>query len=109
MTDEQIYALASKRLKISSDIIAVCDKVHWKHVKDSLQNPDADVLEIPQFGTWVIINSRMRSTLKFSIRILRRIKKRLSNPKDKRAVREWEDNVRLFRNLWKLKQECKFN
>lgn len=108
MTDQQIYQKVSKQLGVSVDKVAAYDKAQWNQIKMMLNNPCFDVLEVPMLCTWVVIPSRMNSTLKYSIRVMRKYKRALAEkPNSERTKAAFEDSKRLFKELWKLKKECK--
>lgn len=110
MTEAEIYKQVSRELEIPLDKVIAYDKALWNHMKSSLNNPYFDVLELPEFGTWVIISSRMRSTLKFELRRLRSIKKGYKKfPNSLKHKNQYEDGCKLFRSLWKLKQKLKMH
>ena len=108
MTDDEMFKIVAKDLGLPVEKVKDIDRVQWNTIKSFLNNPSFDVLEIPQFCTFVIIQSRMRSTLRYSLRLLKQIKKKhIKYPNSAKYQREYETNKQLFKNLWKLKRECK--
>lgn len=109
MSESEIHQKVANELNIDVNKVVEYDKKFWQHVKLSLNNPDFDVLEIPFFGSFTMTKPKLFRTLRFSIRILRKMNIRLNkNPENGKLRMDIKIQNELFNKLWKLKKEIKF-
>lgn len=110
MLESELYKKVANDLGISVERVRAYDKHYWKHVKLDLNNPTFDVLEIPFLGSFTITPAKLRSTLKFALRDLKRLRKKIRNDEEisPKLVKNFEDDKQLFKALWKLRASVKF-
>lgn len=107
MLQSEIYKRVSDELNIPLEKVIDYDKQMWNFVKLNLNNPVADTIEIPFFGSFNITKVKMGRTLRRSLIILRRLKKKSERfPDNNKVKNDLEIQMNNFKNLWKLKQEC---
>lgn len=108
MLQSEIYKKVSEDLNIPVERVIEYDRHMWNYIKISLNNPTFDTLEIPFLGSFNITKVKMGRTLRQSVIILRRLKnKAAKHPNNKKIQDDLEIQIKNFRNLWKLKQQCK--
>lgn len=108
MRDKDLYEQVAEQLNLSVKAVEEMDKFFWRNLKKMTNNPESDVIEIPFLGSLSITRAKLNSTMRFSLRNLRRMKKRVINKDDKyydKKMKDFEIQKELFRNLWKLKNE----
>lgn len=110
MLDREMYEIVSNQLDVDVKLVEELDKFFWKELKKDLNNPDADVIEVPFLGSFSITRAKMNSTIKYSLRILRKMKEKnirleLKGKLHEKNIRDLEIQKELFRNLWRLKQK----
>lgn len=103
-----IYARVASELNIPVSKVVEYDRRQWEFIKDSLNNPVADVIEVPYMGSFSITKVKMGRTLRQAIILLKKSKRSLElHPENTKLRIKHESYKELFRKLWKLKQECK--
>lgn len=108
MLQSEMYAKVSHSLNIPLDRVIEYDKQMWNFIRLSLNNPTFDVLEIPFLGSFSITKVKMGRTLRSSLIVIRKTRDKLARyPNNAQLKIRLENEKILFRNLWKLKQQCK--
>lgn len=107
MLPSEIYSRVAAQLGIPVHKVIEYDRRQWEFVKDNLNNPVADVIELPYMGSFSITKVKMGRTLRQAIIIMKKSKRSLElNPENTKLKIKFEAYKVLFKQLWKLKQEC---
>lgn len=111
MQEIDLYKTVAAKLNIDVQKVIEYDKLQWTNVKLDLNNPTFDILEIPFLGSFTMTRPKLISTLKFSLRILKRMRNKMrrnekqNKPNSAKLIRDMESQKKYFSNLWKLKQQ----
>lgn len=109
MLQSEIYKKVADELNIPVERVVDYDKQMWNFIKVSLNNPTFDVMEIPFMGSFTITKVKIGRTLRSSLIILKRLKKKKEKyPDSKKISNDYEIQCKNFRALWNLKKQCKF-
>lgn len=102
-----MYSRVAAELNIPVSKVMEYDRQQWLFVRDNLNNPVADVIEIPYMGSFSITKVKMGRTLKRNLFLLKKTKRSLeAHPENIKLRIKFEAYKTLFRQLWKLKQQC---
>jgi hypothetical protein len=108
MLQSEMYTRVAHQLDIPIHKVIEYDRQMWSYVRNSLNSPEADVIELPFLGSFSITKVKMGRTLRRSVILLKKIKKRLNaRPDDTKLRIKYNYQIELFKKLWKLKQECR--
>lgn len=110
MLESELHKKVADELGIDLERVIAYDKEYWKNVKWEVNNPTWDVLELPFLGSFTITPAKMRSSLRYSLRILKRMRDKIkreakAGKTNTKLIRDFDVQKELFKNLWKLKQE----
>lgn len=106
MRESEMFEHVAYTMGIDVKKVIAYSNFHWQQAKVDLNNPTFDVLEIPFLGAFTMTFAKMRSTLKYELKALKRLKKKVEkDPTNSRLIKQFEAQKEYFKNLWKLKQE----
>lgn len=105
MLESDIYKKVANDLEIDLFKVEEYNNRFWGQVKYDLNNPDQDVLEIQDFGTFTITSAKLSRTLKYSIKMLRKLKASVNKRFSQKGYNSMLSYTNLLSRLWKLKQE----
>lgn len=111
MLEHQIHQKVANDLGIPLERVKAYDALYWKQLKIDLNNPTFDVMEVPFLGSFTITPAKLRTTLKFALRDLKRLRKKISTFEEipPNLVKHFETDKQLFKDLWKLREVVKFD
>src|SRR4051812_19327115 len=95
MLQSEIYKQVAHELGVPLERVIEYDKQMWNFIKLNLNNPTFDTFEISFFGSFNITKVKIGRTLRQSIIILKRMKKKIANTKRKS---KWDENTQIKYN-----------